>query len=1137
MRTRVLALAALVSAALALGLFVLKARTERAAGPTAVARALERALGGKARVGRTELDWFGRQLVAHDVEIDGARGPWLRARALRVRPSLAGLLRARINTRVIELEAAALTLREGDLPDAVRAPERSGMDFSSLIARGTELHIEGSAFAVQLDHADVQLRAQDAELAFVIAADAGTFRRGAAHEALSSVQVKGVLREDALHVAELSAAAEGARATLHDAELPLPLRGQARCEVDLDVDLARLAALGWPEGAPDLAGRLHARARVELASARITGEARVWLERAQVAGRDLGERIELALRADGRAVHVSGELPGARAVWSGELREDTAALRLDALHVTGGASDLRGHAVLGRGGRLELALTGDDVALEELAPLFGSALASAGLQGRGRVELGVVGPLAALEPRVDFDVRGFAAGGLELGDASAALTVRDGGRSLHFTRASLHGEQRRVTAEALTMQLDGGLEAASAKLRIARLPLSDLFRLFGAGDDPLLSRLQGVARGSATLEYARGGEERLDLDLELEAAAVDGYPFERGVLRARFTTPDAARGLSAGSLALHALELRSGGGVLKTRGALRGGGALDLQVQLERLAIERLPWARAHFAQLAGALSGTGRLYGKRTEPRAEFELRSDALGFGAARGALRLHAELRDARDAPQSACGAEQAPAAAASTGALFRLCGEALSGRARLDLTARPGDGGALRGEVELARLDIAPFLPEQRRGARMPGELDATLRIRDGSLSAPARIDGALAVRRLAIGAGELAFASAAPFEVQVARGALSLAGAELVAPKAKLALGAEGSLVQGARLTAQGKIAAGLLAKVLPGVRDLFGDLDVRLALEPGASPRLRGRAELHEGFVRLTSGVHLRKVSGVLELDGERARAADVRAEFGGGVLRASGALSLAGLEITGYDLDLAADDIAFEPQERFEVALDAQAKLRSQPEGAPPLLEGGVRLRKLVYGRHIQLPEALIAMNREERATRARYAPARDRIRFALDFTHEAPLIIRNNLIDTEVVAEGPTRSLRLVGSDQRFGLVGELAVQRGRVLYRGDEFRITRGVIAFDDEERVVPRFDLRAVAERKKRPDANIVFLARGDREAFDLQIRCDARSSAPPPFTCDFAQDRLRCDDLDALIRLWVCRAEHALTSSP
>jgi hypothetical protein len=187
------------------------------------------------------------------------------------------------------------------------------------------------------------------------------------------------------------------------------------------------------------------------------------------------------------------------------------------------------------------------------------------------------------------------------------------------------------------------------------------------------------------------------------------------------------------------------------------------------------------------------------------------------------------------------------------------------------------------------------------------------------------------------------------------------------------------------------------------------------------------------------------------------------------------------------------------------------------------------VRVERFVYGRHIELPHALIAINQADRRERASYDPARDRVAFDLVLEQAAPLVVRNRMIDAELRVQGQGRTLRVVGTDQRFGLLGGMEVDRGRVLFHGDEFEIARGAVRFDDETRVAPVFELRAVAKKRTRKDASIVLQAKGDRESFALDVHCDAGTARvlAPPFACAFEHDRLRCDGFEQLATLWSC----------
>ena len=124
------------------------------------------------------------------------------------------------------------------------------------------------------------------------------------------------------------------------------------------------------------------------------------------------------------------------------------------------------------------------------------------------------------------------------------------------------------------------------------------------------------------------------------------------------------------------------------------------------------------------------------------------------------------------------------------------------------------------------------------------------------------------------------------------------------------------------------------------------------------------------------------------------------------------------------------------------------------------------------------------------------------------------------------------------MVGTNQRFGLLGGMEVARGRVLFHGDEFEIARGAVSFGEETRVAPVFELRAVAKKRTRKDASIVLEAKGDRETFALDVHCDAGAARvlAPPFACAFAHDQLRCDRFEQLATLWSCPVRTELSKA-
>jgi hypothetical protein len=72
------------------------------------------------------------------------------------------------------------------------------------------------------------------------------------------------------------------------------------------------------------------------------------------------------------------------------------------------------------------------------------------------------------------------------------------------------------------------------------------------------------------------------------------------------------------------------------------------------------------------------------------------------------------------------------------------------------------------------------------------------------------------------------------------------------------------------------------------------------------------------------------------------------------------------------------------------------------------------------------------------------------------------------------------------------------------------------------------------VRAVADQPKRRDTSVVLSAHGTRDAFKVAIQCDAGAAAvdAPPFTCNYAHDRMSCDDFERLVAQWSCPTKQA-----
>ena len=838
------------------------------------------------------------------------------------------------------------------------------------------------------------------------------------------------------------------------------------------------------------------------------------------------------LRGDARGVRIGEKRADGGAAFSaervgvaGRIALDASAFSLEDARLELGGSRFTGRVRAGHDGAFEASWLGEAVSLSDVGNIAGASLA-----GHGRVQLDVEGTLRAPLLRASVSVEDGAIAGNALGRVTMEMGVEQGGDVLRFGHAEIENAERHLAADGLVVDLRGPLRVNS-KLRVLRLPLDDLYRALGAKDDPTLSRLQGIAEGGADFEFTRaprGDALTLSLQLDLREASFDGYRFDKGRLRARIVLPDTDKGMAGGELAIEQLALGVGAGKFELAGGMQRG-ALKMSVGLDKLPIERLPWFAQHAPILRGRVQGKGELLGSAADPRLSLALSfEDLRADGTALGRMQVDARLS------REASGCAGKPPVDAGGGASWTLCGQGLSNHARIALRVGPAPAHNVRGKIDFDRMELDAFLPERASGRRVRGSMTASLDVTGGSLQAPSQLTGALSVQKLEFGQGDALLANHAPFVLRAQRGALSLSGADLSGPKLNAKLSAGGTLGTNARLVADGTAAASLWSGMHALVNP-FGEVRVHAEHELGGRSRTRVEFEPQDVTVQIGSDTMLRKLAGKLVIENGHAALEGVNAQLGGGTLALGGDLTVRGLGLDRCDLTISAHGISFQPQDRVDMTVDADAKLQSGDADQPPKLSGVLRIKSMLYARHIEFPAALMGTNKKEREDRAAYDRKRDRLLLDLTLEHEEPLRIRNNLLDTEIVIGGPRHALKLTGSDQRMGLTGKVELKRGRVLFRGDEFQLTRGEITFDEPTRIDPNFDVRAVADARKNAKANIVFAAKGNRDAFDVSVRCDA-AAAPTPFTCDYARDKLRCDDFERLVQIWVCEPKSVVSQT-
>lgn len=773
--------------------------------------------------------------------------------------------------------------------------------------------------------------------------------------------------------------------------------------------------------------------------------------------------------------------------------------------------------------------------LADTSPLLEFAL---GGKGTFSVDVGGTFSDPTVHGRVDVDDFSFYS--FEFGSIGTDFELD---RSLEAVRfpsiEASKRESRYRVADAFIDFRDDRLHTGG-KVEIAKLVLADFYHIFHWENDERYAPYAGVARGTLGLDYTLGfpgdtprGTLVSEIELTVPEVTAHGYAFSDGEFSGRWTWRDHEQGYRGGELEIRRFFAHKGAGTLNLSGKMRPGGALDVVAIGDHISLRDTEGVREGASSLRGSYAATATVKGTLANPRADIDLSVTGLSIdGEPIGDGRAYVRLTDKSDpwiraalawtpgAPPASesCGHAREgfargdwppdPLMHTSDGLLpaldqpmaWVICGEALGGQVRADVAIGRTDIYPARGLLTLRDLDLGRLLPRGKGRAPMRGSISGEARFRDGALGASDTLVADVRLDDVRAGQLDVELRNDGPVVVHFDRGNFVVDSAEFRGPKSELHLRGGGSLGKGLALDVAGNVDLGLISSLARSSYDASGRMELQFKVTgPIRKPAIFGHATLRDGALGFASLPDpIEKVQGSVTFSAQRVLFENFHGEVGGGRFVLSGVAALRERSIGGYTFDVEAEGIGLQPRDGIDLRLGGRAQLRWKEGDRVPLVKGTLRIEQLDYTRDIQVARTIEDLTKSQRADVQGYDPDNDRIALDLRIHQERPMHIHNNLIDAELQIQETKQPFRLVGTDQRFGVVGLMTVPKGTVRFRGTEFKVRQGDIAFDDETRVDPRFDLIATTDvRRQHDQANwrVQMHAWGSRDSFQFQLSSD------------------------------------------
>ncbi|HKP58389.1 MAG TPA: translocation/assembly module TamB domain-containing protein [Polyangiales bacterium] len=796
----------------------------------------------------------------------------------------------------------------------------------------------------------------------------------------------------------------------------------------------------------------------------------------------------------------------AAATLNGGVLVNDNGIYLQNIDVTMRNSHLRVQEVLlGFENDVRVRATGEPLDLRDCTPLVGFPLG-----GKGTFEVKVDGKFQ--EPTVSGKVRfgDFAFGTYPFGDLESDFVMEKELEAVRFPLVTLKKHNSRYTAKDFVLDFTDKRLAINSSLHFERFAMQDFYHVFHYENDERYLPYQAIVSGDAQLHYSMDypgdgprGTLRADMDLSLREVEISGFAFAAGHFDGRFTWFDHQQGYRGAELDVERFALHKADTTVHISGKMAREGKLDMVAVADRISVRDTEGLAERMPQLSGSYNATGTIKGTAAQPLAEMEISTSEMRYaGVPVGDTRVYVRLTGKSDpwiqealtwkedeppagaiCPHARAGLARGvwpedppmrtadgPQPALEAPMAYLVCGEGFDQHMTIDMAIGRTAVYPLRGQLRLKHFPLAKFLPKQRKDAGS-GSLSGLLRLRGGAMLEPTTLEGDLALDVVKFGQLGVALENEGPIRAQFARGEFSLEQATLIGPSnSKVSISGGASLTGGLAFELNGNVDLSILPSFTAQLKEAKGRLTTQIKLTGMLDkPSVFGQAHIEAGKLRLSSlSFPIEGLEASATFSEQRVLFERVSAKLLGGEVQVSGLATLGGRRVESIRVELQGQRVAYAPREGVDLVMGGQGLVTWQHGDRLPKLSGTLRLDRAMYSRPITMGRTLRDFNKTERADIASYNPEADNLALDLRIVQSEPLRIQNNLIDADITIDDSKDAFRLLGTDQRFGVLGRMSIRRGTVRLRNTAFAISQGEITFDNPARVEPSFDIHGDTE---------------------------------------------------------------------
>jgi len=674
-----------------------------------------------------------------------------------------------------------------------------------------------------------------------------------------------------------------------------------------------------------------------------------------------------------------------------------------------------------------------------------SAIAGYRVAGECTLGLGVSGSLPRPVVAVNMEARDLWVEDRRIGTVNGRLSL---------TADSLQADRLTVAGRGGRVRISGTLginppHALDVSLDLDAARLSEVFAIAGGQRAPV--RLAGLLAGNLK---ASGSLQSPVLDFRVSFAGlrVGDQLFEEGGAVGR---------LERGAWRLDLLEARMGPGWLFARGEISKDLDLNLAAYSTGLRAASFAFLKNHTGVLDFRLDLNVSVKGS---------IRSPAFA-----GWAKLYDTRLRSRPAPDSFISAR-------ATAESFHLSGRFFGEATRLEGEVQLEESLPFTLEGSFSSGQVGRFFPEVASGLRAKAEVAGSLKA-GGRLLAPGSIKGELRLERLQLQSSGIRLKNQRPVVINVADYGFSVRSCEIVGTETVLSLEGDGGLETGADLSATGTVGLGLLPLLGDFLHRSVGKAELSLNLRgPWADLRMAGTASFSAELLRFKGfGQDITAAAGELQFTPRRMELTKLRGKMGGGEFTGQGRVEMeafAPQEVAiSFDIDRARYNLA-----KNLWGIGSGVLGLTWSPGKKLKLYGDLKIREGEYSEHISLVSLSDGIFRRRLSNGRTYAKEREVLEYdiRLRFPDRFQVGYNLDLVNLRAEARG---EMRVVGTNERTGLLGEMEALGGTVTYLTKDFKIQSTRVQFLDQYSIRPRVEVYA---------SLMETIDRGEEGSTDYQI---------------------------------------------